>query len=103
MRSETRSRRFKAVAKAADGNQPRRFVRLFFNLFAQPSHVNVHGPRRDKMLFPPHFLQKPLARPGGANVGQKKLEEAEFGGGQFDLALVLKDAPRGLIEAKRPQ
>ena len=74
---------------------------FFFNLLPQPADVDVHRSRSDEMLLAPDLAQQLLARPRVPRMRDEKLEQLELGGGQFDFALILINAPRAEIHTER--
>ena len=48
--------------------------------------MDIDRARRDKALLSPDGLEQLIAAVGAAGMGQKKFEQVEFGGGEFELS-----------------
>ena len=69
---------------------------------ANATNVDVNRTRRHKMLLAPDLPKQLFARPGGSRMRQKEFEQLEFGRGQFDLFVILENAPSRMIQTKWP-
>ena len=72
------------VPKPYRGEYPLRILGVIFQLLSQPCHVNINGASRWSNAIPPDFVEKLLARQGGAAMLHEITEQLKFLGGQSD-------------------
>src|ERR1700730_3267015 len=89
-----------AVADAAHGLDQAGVGRVFFQLLAQPAHMDIDGARISRVVITPYVVEQLVAGQNRASIAYKVGQQIELFGLEFQFLAAAIDTSPGQVDAQ---